>query len=93
MGKFSAMMYSPIMKPRDLAIFMQAELVPHCRGSLQDLMNRTFAILSSQFRLLTVSVSLMSGASMVMLKVAIPVSSRLPSILTKMGRSWAKARS
>ena len=87
MSRSDVIVYSPRIKLTASAILIQVELVPQCLGRHQDQISRTFATLFCHSVESGSSSSLMSGATILMLVVAIPVLLRLPSILTNMGKS------
>jgi hypothetical protein len=84
-GISAGIVYSPRMKPMDSAILMHTKLFPQVDGRRQDLISITFAILSSHS--CATSVSRMSGATILMLTVAVSSSFLLPSMLTNICKS------
>jgi len=86
-GSSGGMVYSPMIKPRASAMFMQVGLVPQWLGRRQDRTRRGLAGLECQLQLLVSLLSLISGAMMLTLTDATPFCPRLPSMLMNTGRS------
>jgi len=84
MGVFSGMVYSPMMKPRASAIFMQVCPVPHWLGSRHDRVS--IGLAGRWCHSDSVSFGRISGIMMLMLLTAHP-SFKLASMLIKTGRS------
>ncbi len=73
-GTIEGIVYSPRRNPMASAMFMHEEPVPHLLGRRHDLINRIFADLCCHSMLSGASVSLMSGATILTVDVAIPSS-------------------
>ena len=90
MGKLGGMVYSPIINPIASAILIQVCLVPQYSGNFHDLIRRTFAGLVCHVS--SVSKSLMSGAMILILTVAL-FPTRFPLMLIKIGNTCYVANS
>jgi hypothetical protein len=90
MGILGGIVYSPIINPMASAMLIHVCPAPQYSGSFQDLISNTFA--GRVYPVSSVLRSLISGAIMLILTVA-SFSTRLPSMLTKTGKSCCVANS